>query len=529
MTTALLTSCYKKEDFDLNMLANEQSVAYDLALPLFETKVTIDDLLSHLNSSQIITDDKGLVHFIYPSLSFVNFWEKLNITVPPSLRVRITDIPYMKLDTVVTYTHSDTIEFFAQNHRGSNMPIDSVAFAEFNLSFDLTENTIGAPVTIRFALPSITDVSTGMPAAFDMTSETGKRSISFTNVTWNAAHDRNEQNIYRVPVVVTLTVDLSAATDTIPRTGSLGSSISFDNYDYNRVYGNIGNEIYTLKTSVDAGSLIDFPVDNVTLYQLLLTSRVSLNGISIPLKLKNNRIAGVKANGDTLELSPIFPPNYDVPSPLPTDNPLQKTTENKSEIIAAVPLSEMKEFFGEFTIETNPLDLSNQQNILEKDANLRVDFDMDVPMDFSMDNHPESDTIPFDMFTSELIDLIHGFNLKMILKNAFPIDVDVSVDFLDSAYNPVLSIYEGKIAGGEMNPDFHVVKPKIVNVEIDLLAHEVLALKKIRYISVVSLLDTKDKGEVKIFAGSEEEGYLSIKTGARIKFKAGALIKDYLK
>jgi hypothetical protein len=128
------------------------------------------------------------------------------------------------------------------------------------------------------------------------------------------------------------------------------------------------------------------------------------------------------------------------------------------------------------------------------------------------------------MFTPDFIELIVGLNLKMILRNAFPIDAYIVVHFLDSAYNSVLTIYEGKIGGGETGQNLHVVKPEIVNIEIDLLAHEVLVLKKVHYISVVSAFDTKDNGEVKIFAGSEKEGYISVKAGARAKLKAGALI-----
>jgi hypothetical protein len=323
---------------------------------------------------------------------------------------------------------------------------------------------------------------------------------------------------------------MNAGTDETWHVGALKNVlISFDTINHDRIYGNIGQEEHSLKIGIDAKSLIDFPFDNVTLYQLFLTSRLSLSGISIPVRLKSNRIVGVKTNGDTLELPALFPQNYDIPTPLPTDNPLQKTTEYKSTIIDEIPVSEMKEFIGEFTIETNPDGLNYQQNILEKGAKLTVDFEMDIPMDFSMYNHHQSDTIKFDMFTPDLIDIMHALNLKMIVKNAFPIDADVSVCFLDSAYNRVMIIYEGKISGGEIGADFHVVKPETVNVEIDLLADEVSVLKKVRYISLISTLDTKNNEEVKIFAGSEKEGYLSIKTGARAKFQAGTLVDDYIK
>ncbi|MDR0618643.1 MAG: hypothetical protein LBG17_01955 [Bacteroidales bacterium] len=528
---ALLTSCFKKEDFNLDMIADNQDVSYDLALPLFETKFTIDDILHQLNNSQLVTDNDGLVHFVFPSMLSVNYWKRLELELPKSISTNINGIPYWKHDTVVTYTYSDTVTFFVRNN-GGNIPVDSVFISELNLSCDVVSE-IGCSIAVHLAFPSLIDVSTRKPVMQDMEISARRaarnQTINLTNVMWNSAHDRNEQNVYRVPVQATIIADFSTATNTSPSTGSLNTAISFVSYNYNRIYGYIGSETYTLRSSVNSEKLTDIPVDNVTLYQLFLTSRISLNGISIPARLKSNRAAGIKTNGDTLELPPLFSENYDIPSPLPTDNPLQKTTEHKSEIRAAVPLEEMGQFFGEFVFETNPSDLNYQQNILESGANVAIDFDLDVPMDLSLVNYNLSDTVPFDMFTSDMIDMIHEFNLKMILKNAFPIDADVSVRFLDSAYNTALIIYEGKISGGEVGQDLHVVKPEIINVPIDLLADETLALRKIRYISVVSKLDTKNSSEVKIFAGNEGEGYLSVKAGVRVKLKAGTLVKDFLK
>jgi hypothetical protein len=513
------------------MLANKQDVDYDLALSLFETKFTIDDILYQFNNSQLITDDNGLVHFIFPQMSFVNFWEQLYFTVPPSMATTINNIPYMQLDTAITYTHNDTVEFLLRNRQAADVSADSIIFTEFDLACNIT-STIGAPITIRLVFPSIINRSTGVPASYEIAinrqGTTGNQPLVLTDVVWNAAHDRNEQNRYRVPVSATITADLSRAENMVPAIGALNTAISFNAFKYNRIYGNIGYDMHKLEIAVDASSLNSFPIDNVTLHEILLTSKISLNGVSIPVRLKENRVYGVKTSGDTASLFSIFDENFIVPTPLPTDNPLQKTTEVENKIEANIPIKEITQFVGKFTMETNPEDLGLQQNILEDGANVAIDFNMDIPMHLSIKNYNLSDTIKFDMLNSDMVDMIHGFNLKMILKNAFPIDANISVRFLDSTYNSILTIYEDTIGGCELGQDLHIVKPQIKNIAIDLLAHQVLALKNTRYISVIARFDTKDQGEVKIFAGNENEGYISLKAGVRAKLKVGTLLNDYL-
>ncbi|MDR1973649.1 MAG: hypothetical protein LBQ31_03130 [Bacteroidales bacterium] len=528
----LLVSCYKKEDFNLGMLANEQDIQYDIALPLFETKFTVDNILYQLKSDRIITDNEGLVHFIFPSMSFVNFWEQVNFVRPAPISMVLSEVPYVHLDTVVSYTYSDTVDFTVQNMNKVDLFIDSIIFEKFNAVCNF-QNGTGANTTVSLTFPSITDRSTGAPATLDITvkehSSSGTQPINLTNVRWNSAGDRKPQNKYRVPVVATVSLDLSTATNESPQVGSMTANISVNDYSYNRIYGNVGQENHSVRAAVDASSLRNIPVDEITLYQLFLTSRLSLNGISIPIKLSRNRIAVVKIDGDTLDLPSLFPDNFIIPTPLPTDNPLQKTTEQQSEIMALIPIMEVKEFFGEFDIAANPTDLGYSQNVLDRDANVAFDFDMDVPMHFSMDNYDLSDTIPFNVLSPEIIKVIRELNLKMIVKNAFPIDADISVQFLDSVYNPIITVYAGKIAGGELGTDFHVVRPEVQNMSLDLLGEDAAKLKDVRHVSIISEFDTKDNGEVKIFAGSEKEGYISMKAGVRVKLQAGSLIKDYIK
>ncbi len=543
ITAVLLTSCFKKEDFNLGMIAGQQDIDYDIAAPLFETKFTVDDLLYQLRSANLQTDGEGLVHFIFPKQSFVNLWDNINLTIPGNTSISISGVPYSKLDTIVSYTYSDTMSFSIAQDNGGNISVDSVVFTNIDINCDIS-STINAELKMRIVFPTLISRSTGTSATQEITipneSSLRNQKIALTNVRWDAANFYNNSNNYKVPAIITFTANLSTANSV--GTGSLNTVVSFGDFDYSRFYGNIGNEEHTFQASIPAEGLLNIPVDELFLYQFLVNSNITLTNLSIPTKVKSNKIGVITETNQSIELTPIFnDENNVIEYPLPTDVPFEKTTHAHQDILdglrgKGLEINDTKEFFCEFTIETNPANAGGlrSQNVLEKGAKVTLSFDVDVPMDFKMVNYHLSDTIPFDLFTPDQINLIHFFNLKMILVNAFPIDADIVVQFLDENKDTVMTIYKGHIEGAEVGADFHVIKPATpATIEISLLAEAVETLKSVRSISYAATFDTQDisenDGRVQIFAGSDKEGYMSFKAGVRAKLKAGTLIEDFVK
>ncbi len=541
-TAALLTSCFKKEDFDLGMIAGQQDIDYDIAAPLFETKFTVDDLLFQLKSANVQTDGEGLVHFIFPEQSFVNLWDNINLTIPGSTSISIGNIPYFQYDTTISYTYSDTMSFSIDQNNGGDISVDSVVFTKIDINCAVS-STVDAELKMRIVFPTLINRSTGMPASQEITVPNGNpysasssnQSIALTNVRWNAASFLGYSNNYKVPVIITLTADLRTA-NSARNDGSLNTVVSFGEFDYSRFYGNIGNTEHSFDASIAAEGFLEIPVDELILHQFFLNSNITLTNLSIPVKVKSNNIGVITNTNERINLSPLFnETNNIIEYPLPTDVPFEKTTHAHQDILEGLhgmglEINKAKEFFGEFKIETNPVDAVPSQNVLEKGAKVTLGFDVDLPVDLEMMNYHLSDTMPFDMFTPDQINLLHSFNLKMILINAFPIDADIIVQFLDENQDTVLTVYNGHIEGAEIGADFHVVKPAApTTIEIDLLAGEMEKLKRVRSIFYAATFDTQNSGRVQIFAGSDKEGYMSFKAGVRAKLKAGVLMEDFVK
>jgi hypothetical protein len=432
------------------------------------------------------------------------------------------------------------MSFSISQNNGGNISVDSVVFTNVDINCNVS-STVDAELKMRIIFPTFINRSTGMPATQEITvpnkSSSVNQRIALTNIRWNAANFYDNSNNYKMPVVITLTADLNTATNTVLVTdGRISTEVSFGNFDYNRFYGNIGREEHSFQASIATGGLLNIPVEELTLHRLLVNSDITLTNLSIPVKVKSNKIGVITETNESKELSPIFDEtNNIIEYPLPTDVPFEKTTNAHRDILEnkELEINKTKEFFGEFTIETNPADLVPSQNVLEKGAKVTLGFDVDVPVDLGMNDYHLSDTMPFDMFTPDQINLLHFFNLKMILINAFPIDADIIVQFLDKNQDTVMTIYNGHIEGAEVGTDFHVVKPSVSTIEVSLLAEEMEKLKRVSSISYSAIFDTQknsqNNGRVQIFAGSDKEGYMSFKAGVRAKLKAGVLMGDFLK
>ena len=76
--------------------------------------------------------------------------------------------------------------------------------------------------------------------------------------------------------------------------------------------------------------------------------------------------------------------------------------------------------------------------------------------------------------------------------------------------------------------DLHVVEPAIYRLDTELTSDEVAMLKDTKTIRVWANVSTYNKGEVKIYANSDTEGFMRIKLGARAMLRAGNIIGDLL-
>ncbi len=526
-------SCYRDEDFNLKMLAGRQDVDYDLAVPMFETRLTIANLLSVFGQPENFTEDRnGLVHLVYALPKPLRFDVGAKIDLPAvSLGAfELSSVNYWQHDTAISMTTYDTIDM---NIRGlsEGATITKVILDTLEVTID-GSYTIGmaSSVNIRFA----NLLKDGKPFEIRMDLEKGA-AVSHHSLNRNlelvldGALRENPKIIYEVK----FQGNMNTAENKYPdvRKGTISLRPKFNKIRYKRIEGYVGKYPIEFEDVLDVSLLQNLNVKDISFYGGRINVTSTLNGCSVPIFIDESGLVCVFEDG-TSEQIEMFPEKYTLPYPEPTAAVLEKTsldTINVLDLLSHKP-KEFK-YLVKATLnggEGAETDAPKLNNIIERNSGLDMDITCDLPLHMQVNQFILDDTMPFNSI--EQADMLKRFFLKGIVTNAFPLEVYMHLDFLDEKGKVLFSPVNGDaVAGGRVNTDLHVEEPGLYRLDAELSSSELAMLKQTRFIRVWANISTYKKGEAKIYADGEKEGYLRIKLGARAIVRAGGLIGGRLK
>ncbi len=523
----LSVACYREEDFNLNMLANEQDVNYDLAVPLFETKLTIANLLSVFGREENFpTGPDGLVHLVYAIDKPLRFDIGNKISIPAITlgSFDISSIPYWKNDTAISVTQYDTISIDIQGlQEGATLNrivLDSL-FISLTGSYGIG---MASTMDIRF-----TNVrQNGQPLELHLDLEKGS-GLSFVHLYQDVelVFEGEARTIPCVIYEVSLRGDMNTAENEYPdvRTGHVRMRPEFSHVVYKRIEGNIGQFPIPFKGMLDVSLLQNLNVEDIAFYEGKIDVISTLKGCSVPIFIDESGLTCRFADYKAEEVG-LFPENYTLPYPEPTASVLEKETVQQIDIHSLLA-HKPKAFDYEIQATLNGSENNAPLNVIERNSGLDMNIACDLPLHLRVNQFIMDDTLPFAGI--EQIDLIKRFFLKGIVTNAFPLEVYMHLDFLDASGRVLFSPVDGDtIAGGHVNADLHVDEPAIYRLDTELTSDEVAMLKDAKYIRVWANISTYNKEEAKIYANSETEGFLRVKLGARAMLRVGNLIGSEL-
>ncbi len=524
----LSVSCFRDEDFDLDMLAKEQDVDYDLAVPLFETRLTIANLLSVFGREENFpTGSDGLVHLVYAIDKPLRFdiGNKIDIPAITLSNFEVTSVPYWKNDTVISVSSYDTVSI---DIRGLQEGASLHRIVLDSLLVSLTGSYgIGMASTIDIRFTNI--YQEGQPLALHLDLEKGA-SLSFARLYENVemVFEDEFRSTPRIIYEVRLRGDMNTAENEYPdvRTGHVRMRPEFGRIVYGRIEGYIGKFDLDFKDVLDVGLLQNLNVEDMQFYEGTIDVVSKLSGCSVPIFInESGLICHFGAGYPSAEVA-MFPENHTLPYPEPTAAVLEKTNVQQIDIHSLLA-HKPKAFDYLIDATLNGGENSAPFNIIERGSGLDMNIACDIPMHMRINQFIMDDTLPFTGV--EQIDLIKRFFLKGIVTNAFPLEVYMHLDFLDASGNVLFSPVDGDtIAGGRVGADLHVEEPAIYRLDTELTSDEVAMLKDTKYIRVWANMSTYNKEEAKIYANSDTEGFLRVKLGARAMLRLGNLMGDML-
>lgn len=512
-------SCIDPNDFDPDRFADD-GLNYDIALPLAYTRLTIDNLID-LKGGLFVPDDTGLLHIIYsmePVTARLINNVRVNNTDP--FRINIPQTSYFCIDTVYTVPFTDTLKLSLDGAPAQDIKTAYLASVRLTLS---SSNTFLFPADIRLNLDNMKDVQ-GKSYSFDrQATSSSDTNIVLKNVRVEMAEGQMPYIAFSGSVTISSRL---IPGDTLPHSGSFRMNFQFSDMVFQRIDGHLDAIPFSLSGELPITGFGLERMTNLSFDRADILADLRVRGVSAPIRLENTAFLLHNQNEQTLV--PLFPQDFDVPYPDINSDSLIKESQqstNVSDLLFDRPTSVSYLLQGKM----NPdLDRSSLQAI-EKDGDISMKLTCDVPLNFSADRYALTDTIDFSVDDLDESTSFTFFELKTILKNAFPMEMMVNLHFLDDRYNELFTIFnEAFVKGGRIGPapGYHVVEPTVSTFDEMLNAEQLELARNLKYVIVNAVMSTTDRQRVNVYMYNENESYLDVKIGTRIKITRKGLLRN---
>ena len=517
---ALFGSCLRQEDFNRDMFA-DSGIDYDIAIPLTDTKLTMENLID-LKGGLFVPDDTSLLHIVYAMEPVkAHLIEEITLGQASPFVLSTAEIPYRCLkDTVIKVPFDDTIHF---DLKGLDATVKTLYFTAAQMKME-SRNSFLFPMELDMRLENV-KTQDGQPVVYRYqtpASSQGDTVIGMRNI-------RVEMPEMQEPYIVmkgTATVNVRRVEgDSNFYSGSLYVSSNLSQMDFWRAEGYFDSLSYTIADEMSIEGLGLERMKNISFEEAQIIADLKVSGVSAPLRLSKTKVLIHNMGGNVTEV-PLLPDDYEVDVPAFDADPLEKESRESMEVVDML-IDRPQKITYRIDGKLNPDKDASQMQAMQKGSFLSVGLTCDVPLHFSADHYALCDTMEVSLDDLDENTELRYFDVKSIVKNAFPLDVVFSLHFLDAGYNKLFSLFhDDLVAGGKIGPapGLHVIEPTVVNFEDILDLGEMKLAKQMHYVAVEARISTTDQQKVKVYVDGEKEGFVNVKVGVRIKLKQKGLL-----
>lgn len=449
----ILASCKKSDQVDLSSLQTYHHVA----IPLVSAEIDVEDMLERDTGDIISTGADGELFLAY-------------VTPPTSINAsEIVDIPEQNfiisvnpatqnlpaLNNSISYgdTSINTFTF------PSGEELTSIDFSQGILTIDI-DNNLSHQVVVNIAIPSLVDDQGGYFSDI-LTAPANNPAVTQANLS-NYTFDLTKGNMGYNEMVVYLDVTINGSGSPINTADDLNFSFSMDNLEFSTILGDIKYQQF------DLGSIpleIDIFGNSESAVQFLLTNPKIEHTIQNSFGFTANMgmqsmyyedLQGVflgdvlydSAAGSNLQPAPFYFPPIQQPSnqgdSATSIITMDATNSTINELINSTPK----------TIVSNPVVVINadstitNNNFISSSSNISVSTEITLPLEGYAGGWIMGDTIPFDFKVDELFSSetdIDSAIIKFSTTNGWPVEVNFTLELLDSNMNLLSSIADGEL------------------------------------------------------------------------------------
>ncbi len=425
-----------------------------------------------------------------------------NLTVTNGV-VRIPSQEFSADTTDVDFETTDNEELYAIDLKDG----------QINFNF---QSTIAEPIRIIVSLPGISKNSVAIIDSVDVVSNgTTNWVIDLTNSTIDLTTN-SAQPFNQIPVIVQAKLISSGTLKSIDSSNAMNVSYNFADIDFSYIEGYFGQKNITIdpgKLELDLAFLRELGGDF-----LFASPDVKLkiaNSIGAPIRLGLDMTGKSVVNGNvSLNAAPSILPFPTVPGTVA--NGIVSFNKNNSQIAQLLSLPPDTITYGG-SVLLNPAGNAGA-NFLTDNSKIRIDMEMELPLELSASNLRFGDTSDFNGATTfGGSPEITGAKLIFQNVNRFPFDINLELTWLDSNNTQVYATTVPFVQAAPVDINGRVNMASRGSAAIDLDQATITLLKNSKRLALGFRMNTGNNGTTVAKLYTDYDLQIKIMMEAKVK------------
>ena len=451
--TLIFASCKKSEQVDLSSLQTYHHVA----IPLVSAEIDIEDMLERDTGDIISTGNDGELFLAYVTPpTYISASEIVEIP-EQSFSISVNPAPQNlpALNNSISYADTNINAFTFP----SGEELTAIEFSQGILTINI-DNNLSHEVVLNITIPSLVD-NLGGYFSDVLTAPANNPAVTQANLS-NYVFDLTKGSLGFNEMVVYLDVTINGSGSPISTTDDLTFSFSMDNLEFSTILGDIKYQEFDLGSiplEIDifsnSESAVEFLLTNPEIKHTIqnsfgFTANMGMQAMYYE-DLQGNLIGNVlydSSGSGNLQPAPFYFPTIQQPL-VQGDSVISVIAMNASnstinELINSTPKS----------IVSNPVVVVNadstitNNNFILSTSKISVSTEITLPLEGYAGGWVMGDTIPFDFKVDELFSSetdIDSAVIKFSTINGWPVEVNFTLELLDSNMNLLSSIADGEM------------------------------------------------------------------------------------
>lgn len=451
--TLILSSCKKTDQIDLSSLQTYHHVA----IPLVSAEIDVEDMLERDTGDVISTGTDGELFLVYANPpTTLNASEIIEIP-DQNFNISVNPAPQNLPSLIGSISYSDTNFNAFTFSQGEELT--SIDFSQGILTIEI-DNNLSHEVVINITIPSLVDNQGGYFSDI-LTAPANNPAVTQANLS-NYIFDLTKGNIGFNEMVVYLDVTINGSGSSINTSDDLAFSFTMNNLEFASILGDIKYQQF------DLGSFpleIDIFSNSESAVQFLLTNPKIEHTIKNSFGFTANMgmqsmyyedLQGVfldnvlydSAASGNLQLAPFYFPPIDQPviqgDSVTSIITMDATNSTINQLINSTP----KNIVSNPVLTVNADSTITNNNFILSSSKISVSTEITLPLEGYAEGWIMGDTIPFDFKVDELFSSetdIDSAIIKFSTTNGWPVEVNFTIELLDSNFNLLSSIADGEM------------------------------------------------------------------------------------